>query len=62
MNNGQKLTTAEIEMNTILAKENKGGKNVDGVRTLGLSKTYKSMTGGSDVEALKNAYFEINTG
>jgi ABC-2 type transport system ATP-binding protein len=49
-------------MNTILTKENKGGKNVDGVRTLGLSKTYKSMTGGSDVEALKNAYFEINTG
>lgn len=40
----------------------KGGKNVDGVRTLGLSKTYESITTGGDVEALKNAFFEINTG
>jgi len=56
------LTTPQIEKNTILQKETKGGKNIDGLRTLGLSKTYKSITGGSDVEALKNAFFEINTG
>jgi len=35
---------------------------VDGVRTLGLSKTYKSIIDGKSVEALKNAYFEINRG
>jgi len=56
------LSTAEIEKNLILSKELKGGKHIEGVRTLGLSKTYKSMTGGADVKALKNAFFEINTG
>jgi len=33
----------------ILSKEKKGANQIDGVRTLGLSKIYKSMTGGADV-------------
>lgn len=56
------MNTADIEMNSILTKESQGGKKIDGIRSLGLSKTYKSMTGGSDIEALKNAFFELNTG
>lgn len=59
---GKDLSPAETEKNTILAKEAKGGKYIDGVRSLGLSKTYQSMSGGSDVEALKNAFFELNSG
>jgi len=59
---GKDLSTAEIEKNTILTKEAKGGKYIDGVRALGLSKTYQSISGGSDVEALKNVFFELSSG
>jgi len=62
INQGKDLSTAEIEKNTILAKEAKGGNRIDGVRVLGLSKTYQSLTGGSDVDALKNAFFELKSG
>jgi len=32
------------------------------LRALGLSKTYKSLIGGNDTEALKNVFFEIHKG
>jgi ABC-type multidrug transport system ATPase subunit len=32
------------------------------LRALGLSKTYRSLTGGDDNEALKNVFFDINKG
>lgn len=59
---GKDLSTADIEKNAILAKEAKGGKYIDGVRALGLSKTYQSISGDADIEALKQTFFEVSSG
>jgi len=59
---GKDLTTAEIERNAILKAEGTKDKFVDGVRALGLSKTYKSLSGEGDNEALNNAFFEVKSG
>jgi ABC-2 type transport system ATP-binding protein len=35
---------------------------IDGIRVLGLSKTYKSVVSGEDNVALKNVFFELKKG
>jgi len=34
----------------------------DGIRVMGLSKTYQGITGGSSIKALKNVFFEVKKG
>jgi len=49
------------EKDMILQLEKAGGKH-EGVRCLGLSKTYLSLLGGHQTDALKNVYFQIGKG
>lgn len=61
--NVKKNDTYQIEKNQIIndEKKSKRQKFFDGLRAIGLSKTYSSMDT-KEIEALKNVYFEINKG
>ena len=37
-------------------------ENIDGIRVLGLSKSYRSIVSGEQNEALKNVFFELKKG
>lgn len=56
------LSTVDIEKNLMLTKQKSNKKYVDGVRVLGLSKTYSSLSGVGENEALRNVFFDVNTG
>ena len=58
------IDTARNEKNEIVRKEHtQQTTRVEGIRAMGLSKTYtSSLTGSKTTEALKNVYFEIKKG
>ena len=46
-----------------MKQENAGEVDeIDGIRVLGLTKTYKSVVSGEDNVALKNVFFELKKG
>lgn len=53
--------TAIQEKNQVLTEEKKNTQT-DGIRVVGLSKTYQGITGGKSIEALKNVFFEVKKG
>jgi len=61
--NLKKNDTSNLEKNSIITaeKESKRVKFFDGLRAIGLSKTYHSIDT-KEIQALKNVYFEINKG
>jgi len=63
LKNLKKNDTYNQEKNSIITaeRESKRVKFFDGLRAIGLSKTYKSIDT-TEIQALKNVYFEINKG
>jgi len=57
------LNTAVQEKKNVIMEEQKDDfDDVDGIRVLGLSKTFKSIISQDEVKALKNVYFNLKKG
>lgn len=63
MSKNVSINTAIAEKQNIMKLENDGKiENIDGIRVLGLTKSYKSIVSGEKNEALKNVFFELKKG
>lgn len=63
LNQMESLVGEKSERNEIIELEKAGDtENVNGLRCLGLSKTYKSIIQGTEIQALKDVYFQIQKG
>jgi len=51
-----------MEEKKIVIESEKKGSKINGVRVVGLSKTYQGFTGSKEAEALKNVFFEVKKG